>query len=40
MEAGEDVVKGTLVALLGDTPLFYVDSGSGSLAGVLYKLLR
>jgi hypothetical protein len=24
---------------MGETPLFYVDAGSGSLAGVLYKLM-
>ncbi|GMH87310.1 hypothetical protein TrVE_jg2232 [Triparma verrucosa] len=39
VNAGEDIVKGTLGALLGDTPLFFIDSGSASIAGVLYKLI-
>ncbi|GMI37553.1 hypothetical protein TrRE_jg13068 [Triparma retinervis] len=37
--SGEDIVKGSCHALMGETPLFYVDAGSGSLAGVLYKLM-
>jgi len=37
--SGEDIVKGSCHALMGDTPLFFIDTGSGSLAGVLYKLM-
>ena len=38
--SGEGVVGGICKALMGDSPLFYLDVGSGSLAGVLFKLMQ
>lgn len=37
--SGEDIVKGMCHAIMGEVPHFYLDAGSGSLAGVLYKLM-
>jgi transportin-3 len=37
---GESIVTGICVSLMGDAPLFYLDCGKGSLAGVLFKLCQ
>jgi hypothetical protein len=37
---GEGIITAICLALSGDSPLFFLDAGNGSLAGVLYKLAQ
>jgi len=37
---GENLCFGICQSLMGDSPLFFLDSGNGSLAGVLFKLTQ